>query len=359
VTGEEKLGPDIILAQYEELFGLGLEALKIVGVPPQDARIVVDVLLRADLRGVGSHGIQRLLMYVPRLRKGLINPTPKAIVESPGPGLKIVYGDNGLGPVVASRGMREAISLAKEPGIGFVGCRNSNHFGAAAPYVLMACEEKMIGIAATNAFPTMAPWGGLKNLVGNNPLAIGVPCGEGFPFVLDIAMSVSSRGRMREMASRKEMIPEGWALDAQGRPTTDPLEGLKGFVLPIGQHKGSGLAVAVDILSGVLTGAGFSTGVKSVLQEWDEPQNVGHFFIVIDPRRFMPWEAFSDRMRQLFECLRGAPRIDPGKPIFVPGEIEAQMEKVRKVDGIPVELRLFGALKGLAEGNYDYQIPSF
>ena len=132
----------------------------------------------------------------------------------------------------------------------------------------------------------------MGNIVGNNPLAVGVPCEGEDPFVLDMAMSVSSRGRIRQMAEKKQKMPDGWALDRQGRPTTDPMEGLKGVVLPMGQHKGYGLAVVLDILSGVLTGSGFATGVKSLVQQWEEPQHVGHFFIAIDPVRFMPWEEF-------------------------------------------------------------------
>jgi LDH2 family malate/lactate/ureidoglycolate dehydrogenase len=348
-----------MLVRYEELFEIGVRALEIVGVPEKSAQVTIDVLLRADLRGVSSHGIQRLLMYVPRIRKGLINPDPKIVVKSLAPGMKIVYGDDGLGPVVATRGMKEAIDLARETGIAFVGCRDSNHFGAAAPYVLMASDKKMIGIASTNAFPTMAPWGGLEKLVGNNPLAIGVPYEGSSPFVLDMAMSVSSRGRMRQMAEKKEAIPEGWAVDSEGRPTTDPLEGLKGFVLPIGFYKGYGLAVAMDILSGVLTGAGFSTGVESSIQQWKESQHVGHFFIAVDPTRFMTWEVFSDRMKQLCDLIRNAHRIDTEKPILIPGEPEAQIEGVRRVNGIPLEPKALKRLRGLVQGKYDYDIPRF
>ncbi len=346
-----------MLVRHEELFEIGIKALEIVGIPEEDARITVDVLLCADLRGVSTHGIQRLLMYIPRIRKGLINPSPKIVVKSLAPAVKIVCGDDGLGPVVATRGMKEAIDLATESGISFVGCRDSNHFGAAAPYVLMACQEKMVGIASTNASPTMAPWGGLEKLIGNNPLAIGVPCEGGAPFVLDMAMSVSSRGRMRQMAEKKETMPEGWALDSEGRPTTDPLEGLKGFVLPIGFHKGYGLAVAMDILSGLLTGAGFSTGVKSLLQQWEEPQHIGHFFIALDPTRFMTWEVFSDRMNQLSDGMRNARRIDLTKRIFIPGEPEVEMERARRTNGIPLEKKVFETLRGLADGKYDYDIP--
>ena len=351
--------PDEILIPYGEILEIGIKALEIVGVPTGDAMITVDVLLCADLRGVGTHGIQRLLIYVPRIRKGLINPKPKITVESVAPAMKIVNGNDGLGPVVGTRGIKEAIDLAREFGAAFVGCRSSNHFGAAAPYVLMACREKMIGIAGTNALPTMAPWGGLEKLVGNNPLAIGVPNEGDTPFVLDMAMSVSSRGRMRQMAEKKDKMPEGWAVDSEGKPTTDPLEGLKGFVLPIGSYKGYGLAVAIDILSGVLIGAEFSTGIKSLIQQMEEPQQIGHFFIAIDPARFMPWKAFSNRMKQLCDSMRNARRIDPAKPIFVPGDPEAQMEQDRRAHGIPFESDVFETLKSLAQGKYGYEMPKF
>jgi LDH2 family malate/lactate/ureidoglycolate dehydrogenase len=356
---DKKKRSDETLVAYEELFEIGMKALEIVGVPVEDAKITVDVLLCADLRGVGTHGIQRLMMYIPRLRKGLINANPKIIVKSLSPAIKIVCGDDGLGPVVATRGMSEAINLTRESGIAFVGCKDSNHFGAAAPYVLMACHEKMIGIASTNAFPTMAPWGGLEKLVGNNPLAIGVPYEGGTPFVLDMAMSVSSRGRMRQMAEKKDKMPEGWAVDSEGKLTTDPLDGLKGFVLPVGGYKGYGLAVAMDILSGVMTGAGFSNGIKSLIQQSEESQHIGHFFIAIDPARFMPWKTFSNRMKQLCELLRNCQRIDAENPVLIPGEPEARIEEERRVNGIPFEQKIFETLKGLTQGRYDYEMPRF
>lgn len=346
-----------IAVPYGRLREMGIRSLLRVGVPEADAGVTVEVLLSADLRGVGTHGIQRLLMYIPRIRKGLMNPRPVIEVRSPSPALRIVAGDDGLGPVVGARGMREAIALAKTQGTGFVGCRDSNHFGAAAPYVLMACRDRMIGIAGTNAFPTMPPWGGLGNVVGNNPLAVGVPCEGEPPFVLDMAMSVSSRGRMREMAAEGRKIPEGWAVDAQGRPTTDPLEGLRGFVLPMGKHKGYGLAIALDILGGVLTGSGFATGVKSLVQQWQEPQHVGHFFIAVDPARFLPWEEFSSRMSACFQILRAAERIDPETAILIPGDAEAALEKERMIHGIPLEEKTLEILRGLSEGKYDYEIP--
>ncbi|MEJ2206120.1 MAG: Ldh family oxidoreductase [Gemmatimonadota bacterium] len=344
-----------IRVDYEELFEVGTKALELVGVPQADARTAVEMLLYADLRGVGTHGIQRLLMYVPRLRTKLINPSPDIVVDALSPVMRLVDGDNGLGPVVAARGMQEAIAVAKESGMAFVGCKNSNHFGAAAPYAQMACDERMIALVTTNAVPTMAPWGGLKEMVGNNPFAFGCPSEGDVPFILDIALSVSSRGRIREMANGNERIPEGWALDSNGTPTTDPMEALKGFVLPIGGHKGYGIALAIDVISGVLTGAGFSDGVRSMLQQSEEPQHIGHSMFVIDPTRFMPWEVFSDRMRALRDSVRSVPLMDPSQPVLIPGELEAGAEKKRREEGIPIRESNFLLLEGLARGEYEYE----
>ncbi len=350
---------DEILVSYDHLLELGVKALKLVGVPDPDAKTTMDVLLCSDLRGVPTHGVQRLLTYVPRLRDRLINPNPELVVDSLAPSLKVIHGDNGLGPVVGTKGMLESINLARDSGIAFVGCRNSNHFGACAPYVLMACREGMIGIVGANAAPTMAPWGGLTKRIGNNPLAIGVACEGDHPFVIDVAMSNSSRARIFQMAARKEKIPGDWALDSEGRPTTDPSEAIKGFVLPIGRHKGYGLAVAIDILCGVLIGGAFSQGVKSLAEHWDKPQNIGHFFITIDAGRFMPSVEFSERMRELFRGLRGAQRIEQEEPILVPGERGGKSQRSRRLNGIPIAPQLLETLKGLAQGNYDYDVPRF
>ena len=353
------MSSDQEMMSYQELFEIGVKALEKAGVGLKDAETAVSVLLLADLRGVETHGISRLLMYIPRILKGLINPQPNIRIEYLTPALRIVHGDDGLGTVVGVRGMKEAIEGAKEMGVCFVGCRDSNHFGAAAPYVLMACEQKMLGIAGTNAAPTMAPWGGLARLLGNNPLAIGVPCDGDDPFVLDMAMSFSSRARIRHIAEEKGSIPEGWALDSHGRPTVDPIEALKGFVLPIGTYKGFGLTMAIDILSGVLTGAGFATGVKTHVQQWKEPQHLGHFFIVIDPVRIMPWDVFSTRMQEMFRRLLRNASVDPNIPVLIPGEPEARLERERRLGGIPMSQKTVNTLRGLMEGTYDYELPNF
>lgn len=337
----------------QTLHEIGCRALKKVGVPEHDASTTIEVLLGADLHGIDTHGIQRLPMYISRIRRDLIKATPDVKIEHLAPSMSLVSGDNGLGPLVAFKGLEEVIRLTRDAGLAFVGCRDSNHLGAMIPYLVRACEEKFICIGGTNAFTTMAPWGGLEKRVGNNPLGIGVPGNDDNHFLLDIAMSVSSRGRIRALEEKGEKLPENWAVDSDGNPTTDPLEALKGFVLPMGGHKGYGLAVAVDILSGVLTGAGFSTGVKSIMQQSEEPQHIGHFFLTLDPARFMEWDDFTRRSSELYDLLKNTRLVNEHNPVIIPGEPEIALARTRKVSGIPIPESALAILNNVAAGIYD------
>lgn len=338
---------------YKSLHEIGCRALQRVGVPEHDADISIEMLLGADLCGIETHGIQRLPMYISRIRQNLLNARPDIKIEGLAPSISIVSGDDGLGPLVACEGVEEAIRLTRDTGLAFVGCKDSNHLGAMIPYLIKACEEKFICIGGTNSFTTMAPWGGLEKRVGNNPLGIGVPGGDDNHFLLDIAMSASSRGRIRVMEEKGEKLPAGWAVDSKGNPTTDPLEALKGFVLPIGGHKGYGLAIAVDILSGVLTGAGFSTGVKSIMQQSEEPQHIGHFFFTLDPVRFMGWDDFNRRMSELYDILYNTSLVDENSPVILPGEPELALRRTRKKTGLPFPESVLATLNDLANGIYD------
>jgi ureidoglycolate dehydrogenase (NAD+) len=333
-----------------------VKALSRVGVPEDQIKLTLQVLLTADLQGIGTHGTRRLIPYIMRIRSGLIKAAPKIQITAPAPAVRIIDGDDGLGPVVGMTGLNEAVKTARQTGVAFAGCRNSNHFGPGAPYALAACEQGMICIGGTNAFPTMTPWGGKEVLIGNNPLFVGVPRLKGNHFLLDFAMSVVARGKMRSAAERGEEIPPGWALDRQGHPTTDPTEGLKGFVLPIGGHKGYGLAVAIDILAGVLSGSGYGSGVRSLFQQWEEPQRVGHFFICLNPRSFLPPETFHAHLESLVGMIKSSTPIDPQKPILLPGEIEmATMAKSHET-GIPFDEDIWDALLALSEGRYDITV---
>lgn len=333
-----------------ELTALTIAALEAADVSRADATACAEILVTADMQGITTHGVRRLVPYISRIRQGLISASPEIAVDHGSQTVVVVDGGNGLGPVVARRALDEALDIATKTGLAFVGCRASNHFGAGAPYALLACRRQMVMIAGTNAFRTMAPWGGTGVRLGNNPLAFGAPCGEEWHFILDIAMSVGARGKIRAAQEQGEQIPPGWALDATGHPTTDPLAALKGFVMPIGGHKGYGLALMIDILSGVLTGALFGSEARSLFQDHEAPQGLGHFFLVIDPARFMPLSEFQARMRQLAWDMESAPASDPNSPVVLPGAYEHAKMRAHAEFGVPVPTALVRQLEALGRG---------
>jgi len=332
---------------YERLFKIGVKALMKRDVTRDHSEIVMNAILRAEFRGIETHGIVRLPTYVQKLKKKIINANPDINVTVLSPAITLIDGDNGLGQLVASIAMNEAIKTARETGISFVGCRGSNHYGAGAPYVLTACSRKLIGIAGTNVFPMMAPWGGTEKLIGNNPISIGIPGEIDDHFVLDMAITKSSRARIRDMAERNELLEPGWALDSDGRPTRNAREALDGILAPIGTYKGYGLAMVVDILSGLITGSGYSKGVKS-LSLSDDIENTGHFFIVIDPVSFMPWNEYRQKIEKLFTAIRESKRVDEGIPIRIPGDRQREIERLRMEKGTPINASLLRKLELLA-----------
>jgi LDH2 family malate/lactate/ureidoglycolate dehydrogenase len=305
------------------------------GVPGPDAEVVASCLVRADARGVETHGLVRLPGYLDRLHKGLVNARPQLSPERATPVAASLDGQDGLGFVVATRAMEEAISMAGQFGIGIVSVRRSTHFGMAANYVLQAVEAGMASLVFTNASPAMPPWGGREPLLGTSPLAAGAPGGESGPYVLDMSPAVAARGKIRLAAQRGESIPLGYALDADGRATTDPVAALEGVVLPIGGPKGSGLAMLMDILSGVLSGAAFGGDVGDQSKDFDRPQNVGHFLLAMRADLFVTGEDVRRRMDTLVDRIHGAPRADGVEEILLPGELESRLETRRLSEGIP------------------------
>ena len=356
---ETNVSAQAVFVQEQELRKHCNEALLRVGVPAEHAEMATDVLVTADLQGISTHGTSRLPAYVKRIRSGLINPQPHLEVRATSESIRLLDGDNGLGTVVGSQALQVGIDVARSTGICFVGCKRSNHFGAGAPYALAACRQGMLVCGATNAFPSIAPTGSTQVMVGNNPLFVGAPRRAGPHFILDIAMSVAARGKLRAAAQRGESIPAGWAIGPNGQPTRDPLEGLQGLVLPIGGHKGYGLALAVDVLAGVLTNGGVATEVLSMYQQWERPQNVGHMFIVLNPTFFMPIDVFFQRMDALMDLIKTASSIDVSHPVRYPGEIEAAAWDQRRRDGIPFDEATWNALVALAHGNEPERLPGF
>jgi LDH2 family malate/lactate/ureidoglycolate dehydrogenase len=338
---------ETVTVSVERLQHLSNAALTAVGVPTDDAAQVTRVLIEAEMMGISTHGVIRLTPYTTRIRLGGVKAEPRVAIDKRAPSLAVVDGDNGLGPVIGTRALKAAMEMAAETGIAYVGCRNSNHFGAMMPYALDACDAGFVMIAATNAGPTMPPWGGAEARIGNNPLCVAAPVPGGVHFILDMAMSVAARGKIRVAERNKKPIPEGWAVDKDGRPTTDPAAAMRGFLVPFGGHKGSGLSLAVDILAGVITGAGFLTGIASWTEQPKEPQRAGHFFLLIDPARLTGADALAGSMTQFRETIVSTRAADPAAPVLLPGQREQESRRAAVASGIAVPADLLAAVEAL------------
>ncbi|SMB94911.1 Malate/lactate/ureidoglycolate dehydrogenase, LDH2 family [Thermanaeromonas toyohensis ToBE] len=320
------------------------------GVPREDAQILVEALIEADLRGVHTHGVARLGMYLERVKRGVLNPAAKVKVVTEAGAVAVVDGDNGLGPVVGRRALELALIKAREYGVGVVGVRHSNHLGALGVIAAYATYHHMMGIIFTNTSPIMAPWGGYKPILGNNPFAIAVPRKGEDPLVLDISLSKTARGNIILAAREGNPIPRDWAINERGEPTTDPQEALRGAVLPMAEHKGYGLAVMVDILAGVLTGAAFASEVGSLIPpDFSKPLNMGHLIIALDISRFLPLEEFYRRLEEFIGVIKSSPLAVGFKEILLPGERGAREKKKCLKEGLYLESTTLDELRRLGE----------
>jgi len=311
-----------------------------VGVPPEDARVVADSLVDADLRGVSSHGVVRVPTYVKGLRSGEINPRPALEVTFDGGARALVDGDNGMGQVSSHRAIALAVARAREHGIGAVGLTRSRHCGAMAYWAIQALAQDCIGLATTNAGLNMAPTGGRDKIVGNNPIAIAVPTNRDWPMVLDMATSVVAGGKLDVAAIRGQKIPLDWATDIDGNPTDDPVKARHGILLPVGGPKGYGMALMLDVLAGVLTGARFGGGLG--------PTGSGQFFMAIQVDGFMPVAEFKERMDGVIDQIHASRLAEGSSRIYVPGEIEFEKAQQRLAEGIPLEEKIVSDLNALA-----------
>jgi LDH2 family malate/lactate/ureidoglycolate dehydrogenase len=309
-----------------------LEKLK---VPREDAKEVGDCLLQADLRGVDSHGMIRLPVYAERIQKGVVNSRPVPNVVRSNAATALLDGDNGLGAVVGSRAMEKAIELAADAGISFVGVRRSNHFGIAAFYVQKAVRKGLIGCAASNAPPHMAPFGGRVRFLGTNPLSVGIPAGKQPPLIFDASTSVVARGKIIVAAKEGKPIPPGWAIDPDGNPTTDAKAALAGSVLPFGGAKGSAISLLIDVLCGVLTGSAFGLTLNT-LENLEAEQNLGHVFMAMRTDIFVTMEDFASRMDELLQTLKSSPPAPNTGQVLAPGEIERLNEARNREFGVPL-----------------------
>ncbi|MHB0670898.1 Ldh family oxidoreductase [Roseomonas mucosa] len=331
-----------------ELMALATEALVGLGLSRRDAADAGRVLVLAEMFGVATHGVGRIESYGERLKIGGINPRPDIVLEHVAPAIVRVDGDNGVGPLVGMRALEAAMDAAATGGVGLALARGSNHFGPVSPYSHIAAEAGFASLIGSNATTTIAPWGGSEARLGNSPCGFGFPNPGGEPIILDMAISVAARAKIRNAAKAGQPIPDTWATDRAGKPTTDPNEALNGFLLPIGGHKGYGLALVVDLLAGLLSGAAYLTHVKSWVESPESPQNLGHYFLLIDTKRLGTANWLSERMNDFVGILHSTPPADPNAPVLVPGEIENRNLMRARRDGIRVDPSLLAKLKALS-----------
>ena len=350
----------------EDLEAFVLRALGHYGVPAPEGAITARVLVAADLRGIASHGVARLGRYIKGLQDGYIRPGVEFGIVEPAPALAVMDARNGIGQVVSERAMDLAIQKARDHGVGVVTVRNSNHFGIAGYYVQKAIDHGMIGICLTNAAPLVVPTHGAEAVLGTNPIAFGAPGPPGLPFLLDMATSVVPRGKLEVYDRDRRQMPVGWAVDETGYDSRNPAQVLRnmaqrlgGGILPLGGrgemfsgHKGYGLALMVDVLCGVLSGAAFGLDVDNLSRppaSGEKPApRVGHFFLALDVARFMPVDEFRARLSALFDMLRQSRMaLDEGR-IYVHGEKEQVRAELHEKSGIPIAENVFETLRRIA-----------
>jgi LDH2 family malate/lactate/ureidoglycolate dehydrogenase len=331
-----------------ELRALAERAFAAHGVAAAEAADTARILVLGDLFGHQTHGVGRVESYCERIEAGGINASARPRIDKPAAAMALVDGDNGLGPVVGMAALRAAMDLARECGVAIALARSSNHFGAIAPYCWLAAQEGFASVVGSNSTPTIAPTGGLEARVGNSPLGFGVPDPRGDPIILDMAMSVVARARIRNALKRGESIPATWGTDRAGEPTTDPKAALDGFLLPIGGYKGYGLALIVDLFAGLLSGASYLTHVRSWADEPGAPQGLGPFFLLVDTRRLGSEEWLAQRMADFAAIVHATPPADPRQPVMLPGEIElGRLERHRR-EGVTLEPGVAEKLAALA-----------
>jgi LDH2 family malate/lactate/ureidoglycolate dehydrogenase len=319
------------------------------GLPAGDAKTVAELMVEADLTGADGHGVIRLPHYLRRLKAGGFNAHPKIDVKRTAPATALVDGDNAFGHLAVKRATDQAIALARDTGVAWVGVRRSNHAGAAGVYAEMPAQHGMVGIYAAVANANhMAVWGGTELLLGTNPLAIGVPTGDG-PMVLDMATTVVSYGTVKKYALQGLAMPEGWLVDPDtGAPLTDPKQGAHGLLLPIGGYKGSGLALMLGLLAGVLNGAAFGRDVVDFNADDQRETNTGQFIVAVDIARFVPPETFTAEVDRHLDDLRRSKRLPGVDAIRLPGDRRRQCRTERLREGIPIPDALMAQLDKMA-----------
>ncbi len=336
---------DRIRIQAEPFQEFASKLYQSAGVPKADADAVAQMQVETDMRGTYSHGTRALSGYVRGILKGEINPTPNPHVLTDAPSTALIDADSSLGHVAGIRAMRLAIEKAHTTGIAAVAVRNSNHYGAAACFAMMALPEKMIGFTTTKTGgASVVPYGGVSGLLGNHPIAYAIPAKEELPIVLDMAVGMSAWGKVGVYGMEGKILPPDWVLDADGNPTQEP--GQARGMLPFGGYKGHGLAIVMSIISGVMTG-----GPAACNRTPETPPELGrrgHFFYALKVSNFCPFDEFTEAVDLEIRTIRGAKRGDDVERIYLPGEIESLNHQEAARHGISLHRKHLGALADLA-----------
>jgi L-2-hydroxycarboxylate dehydrogenase (NAD+) len=324
-------------------------AFQAVGISPVESKSIAELMVRADVQGSEGHGVFRLPQYIRRIQGGAVNIKPDIRVVREAAGMALVDGDNGMGHLVMRFATGKAIEKAKTAGVAWVGVKWSNHAGPASLYAAMPLEHDMVGLylAVGNANHLPA-WGGLDMLLSTNPIAVAVPAGDEAPIVLDMATTVAAYGKVKTKAQRGEMMPEGWMMDRQGRPLTDPRRANEGFLLPIGGYKGYGLALIFGLLAGTLNGAAMGRDVVDFNADDTTPTNTGHVIVAINVEAFQPVAEFKRSVDALTRDLRKSERLPGVDRIRLPGEGSHAARIDRSKNGIPLPAPLAASLAQLA-----------
>ena len=339
---------------YQKLKNFGEQVMIKAGLDAGEAEIFVENLLYADSRGMGSHGISRLINYSKRVKCGVITPGANAEVVQEAPACLVIDGHNGIGAKIARQAMDLCIERAKTTGCCAATVRNGNHFGAGAFYTKYAAKQGMIAFMVSNSEAAVAPVGGAAAMLGTNPLGIAVPARRNDPFDLDMATSIVARGKVVLAQKEGRSIPLGWAVDNKGADTTDPnavLDG--GCMLPFGGAKGYAISLFIDLMCSCLGGALNCRTTPHFWTDYENPQNVGYFLVVLDPSKLLPLDSFMDRVDDMLEEFKNCPPAPGVSRVYIPGEIEAEKERISYEQGIELsdavvsELRVVGEAYGV------------
>src|ERR1700738_7312 len=339
--------PSISIARLEAFI---TSALTSVGIPIEDARQVAALMAESDAYGGGAHGIFRLQQYVTQIETGGVNSRPNIRVINDRPGTALIDGDNALGHLVMKQAAELAIEKARQTGVGWVGTRRSNHAGPAHLYARMPMQQDMVGlyfgVGNANLVP---PWGGTEALLSTNPIAIAVPGSRHPAIVLDMATTNTALGKIRLMAQRNEQIPEGWMIDRQGKPLTDPKRASEGFLVPVGGPKGYGLALMFGLLAGTLNGAAFGRNVVNYTKDSKTPSNTGQAILALDITAFADVQTFKHNVDEVWEMMKSSPTLPGVDEVRLPGERSGLLYAERVAHGVPLGPELRKVLDELSD----------